>query len=202
MSRQFNKIGLRLTTLALLLAVTHLAHSQGKELLYLEKTDFLPYMRMNVASDNLQTDDNIDVTFYHIKLEPFFQTKSIAGEVKVRFNPQRNNLTEIKLNLRSNFTVSSVKIGAIATTHLHTNNILTIYLNGNYNKGDTTEVTINYSGMPQKPAGTEKGFRFDSYTYNGHEIPAISALSTPYLAHYWYPCKDGPGDKADRKSVV
>lgn len=201
MSRLFNKIGLRLTTLALLLAVTHLAHSQGKELLYLEKTDFLPYMRMNIASDNLQTDDNIDVTFYHIKLEPFYQTKSIAGEVRVRFNPQRNNLTEIKLNLRSNFTVSSVKIGATITNHSHTNNILTIPLNGNYNKGDTTEVTISYSGIPQKPAGTEKGFRFDSYTYNGHEIPAISALSTPYLAHYWYPCKDGPSDKADSIKV-
>jgi len=29
----------------------------------------------------------------------------------------------------------------------------------------------------------------------------IATLSTPYLAHFWYPCKDGVADKADSVAV-
>ncbi|MEZ5146795.1 MAG: M1 family aminopeptidase [Bacteroidales bacterium] len=43
-------------------------------------------------------------------------------------------------------------------------------------------------------AGGYKGMRYESH--NGGE-PIIATLSTPYLAHYWYPCKDGPQDKPD-----
>jgi aminopeptidase N len=43
-------------------------------------------------------------------------------------------------------------------------------------------------------AGGYKGLRYE--THDGGQ-PVIASLSTPYLAHTWWPCKDGTGDKAD-----
>jgi hypothetical protein len=51
--------------------------------------------------------------------------------------------------------------------------------------------------MPEL-AGGIKGMRYETHTSN---IPVIATLSTPYLAHYWVPCKDGPADKADSANV-
>jgi aminopeptidase N len=53
-----------------------------------------------------------------------------------------------------------------------------------------------YSGVPTVATGTVKGFRIDTRN-STVSIPTIATLSTPYLAHYWYPCKDGPTDKAN-----
>ena len=68
-----------------------------------------------------------------------------------------------------------------------------ITLDNTYGPGDLLNVIISYSGVPVL-AGGYKGLRYE--THHGDE-PIIATLSTPYLAHYWYPCKDGPSDKPD-----
>jgi aminopeptidase N len=68
-----------------------------------------------------------------------------------------------------------------------------INLDNNYNPGDELSITITYHGEPVL-AGGYKGLRYETH---GSGEPIIATLSTPYLAHYWYPCKDGPQDKPD-----
>jgi aminopeptidase N len=52
---------------------------------------------------------------------------------------------------------------------------------------------VYYHGVPVL-AGGFKGLRYE--THNGNQL-IIATLSTPYLAHTWWPCKDGTLDKAD-----
>lgn len=73
------------------------------------------------------------------------------------------------------------------------NDSLIILLGQAANLDELLSFTIHYRGMPEL-AGGIKGMRYETHTSN---IPVIATLSTPYLAHYWYPCKDGPADKAD-----
>jgi aminopeptidase N len=65
---------------------------------------------------------------------------------------------------------------------------------------DIVSVSISYEGQPPLATGSAiaKGFRFDT---NLDGAPAIATYCTPYLAHYWFPCKDGPTDKADSIKV-
>jgi aminopeptidase N len=70
---------------------------------------------------------------------------------------------------------------------------LIIYLASALDAGDTFTVQIHYHGQPEL-AGGYKGLRYESH---GNNEPLIATLSTPWLAHYWFPCKDGPADKAD-----
>ncbi len=53
--------------------------------------------------------------------------------------------------------------------------------------GDTHLVRIHYQGIP------EKGLYFRS---NSNGDPVIYSHNEPYDAHFWFPCKDDPSDKA------
>jgi aminopeptidase N len=56
---------------------------------------------------------------------------------------------------------------------------------------------VYYQGVPPV-ANSTKGLR---YTTHAGSQRVIASLSTPFLAHYWWPCKDGPGDKPDSVAV-
>ncbi|TCO06080.1 DUF5018 domain-containing protein, partial [Natronoflexus pectinivorans] len=149
------------------------------------------------AAQSLQTDFNIDVQFYHISIDIDINNKTIDGSVVVDFKSLINNLNQIKLNLRNVFTVTNITMDGAPVTWSHSNHILNINLNQTYSIGDEPSVKIYYNGAPERvqSGGITKGFRFD--TYGNNDVPAIVNLSTPYLSHYWFPCKDGPTDKAD-----
>src|SRR5690554_3995126 len=169
-----------------------------------DEHETLPFATLKVATDYLQTDDRIDVLFYHISIEPNIGPDSITGNVRIRFRPVQNNVNAVRFNLRDNFTISSLKHfeSEINIEYSHSNHIITLNFQNSLNLGDTTEIVINYSGTPLSPDGaSHKGFRFDSRTVGDFNIPVIYTANTPYLAHYWYPCKDGPSDKADSVRV-
>lgn len=169
-----------------------------------DEHETLPFATLKAATDYLHTDNRIDVLFYHISIEPNIGPDSITGNVRIRFRPVQNNVNAVRFNLRDNFTISSLKHfeSEINIAYSHSNHIITLNFQNSLNLGDTTEIVINYSGTPLIPEGaSHKGFRFDSRTVGGVNIPVISTLNTPFLAHYWYPCKDGPSDKADSVRV-
>jgi len=136
-------------------------------------------------------DSTIDVKFYHLDIEIAIDSAYISGSVLCRFTPTVNNLDQITLDLNRALTVSNVS--EAGTSFSQNGDSLIINLDDNYNPGDLIDIRINYEGIPVM-AGGYKGLRYETH---GNEEPIIATLSTPYLAHYWYPCKDGPDDKAD-----
>ena len=74
-----------------------------------------------------------------------------------------------------------------------TDNTLEIDLDRTYQYGESADFTIYYRGIPPS-IGNIKGLQ---YRTHGNNEPVIASLSTPFLSHTWWPCKDGPGDKPD-----
>jgi len=136
-------------------------------------------------------DTNIDVKYYCLDLNIAIDSAYIDGVVICHFEPTVAGLQQVTLSLNSSLTVS--EIDGNASSYLQTGDSILINLDGAYGPGDLLELLIRYEGVPVM-AGGYKGLRYE--THNGDE-PVIATLSTPYLAHYWYPCKDGPSDKPD-----
>ncbi|SKC09200.1 M1 family aminopeptidase, partial [Alkalitalea saponilacus] len=147
------------------------------------------------AEDLLETDENIDIRFYHLHIDVDIENEKIYGDVYIELTAV-NNLNQVVLNLHSDFEITSV--GEDATSWTLENNLLTLGLNSSFNVGETVKLRIVYNGNPPLAPGRfiNKGFRFDRHS--NQTVPAIANYSTPYLSHYWFPCKDGPTDKADR----
>ncbi len=147
--------------------------------------EFVRYSEENIP------DTNINVKFYYLDLEIAIDSPFIAGQVTCDFEPLVAGLEEIWLSLNSSLTVDDVS--GDVDSFLQTGDSILINLDAAYGPGDELQVMISYQGVPVE-AGGYKGLRYE--THHGSE-PIIATLSTPYLAHYWYPCKDGPSDKPD-----
>lgn len=139
----------------------------------------------------LITDSTIDIKFYHLDLQIAIDSHYIGGSVRIKLQPTINNLSSLTLNLHSSMMVDSVTMDAASYSSM--NDILSIGLTNNYNIGDDIDIKIYYHGIPIL-ANATKGLRYETH---GANEPIIATLSTPFLSHYWWPCKDGPTDKAD-----
>ncbi len=147
--------------------------------------EFIRYSEENIP------DTSIDVKFYHLDLEIAIDSPYIAGQVACHFEPLVSGLEQIWLSLNSSLHVDN--ISGNTNSFYQVGDSILINLDAAYGPGDELSVEISYHGVPVM-AGGYKGLRYE--THHGNE-PIIATLSTPYLAHYWYPCKDGPSDKPD-----
>lgn len=148
--------------------------------------------RKGISTENIKVtnDSSIDVLFYHLRIMPAIDSAWIQGHVSVHFMSKVNNLNFYLLDLHQSLQVDSI-IGA--SSFLHTNDSLFIYPTSKIDSGIVASVEIFYKGYTSL-AGGFKGLR---YSTHGNNEPVIATLSTPYLAHFWFPCKDGPADKVD-----
>jgi aminopeptidase N len=158
--------------------------------------DFYEFERQNwtdkiIFEANNSNDSTFDVTHYEINLDIPLGSSPITGKVTCNFIAGITNLSSVSLQLSSSFTIDSVAGNVLQ--YCFANDTINITLDRNYNAGEQVSVTIYYSGIPPVLNNT-KGMRFETH---GNNEPIIVTLSTPYLAHLWFPCKDGPGDKAD-----
>jgi aminopeptidase N len=144
-----------------------------------------------IKNATFKGDTNIDVKFYHLDIEIGVPSPYIEGSVQIRFTPVTEELNSLRLNLNSALTVDSISLPS--ESFYQDNDEIVIQLEISYNPGELIELQIYYHGVPVM-AGGYKGLRYESH---GSGEPIIATLSTPYLAHYWYPCKDGPEDKPD-----
>jgi len=143
------------------------------------------------ASKNLLLASNFDVKFYYLKVDLGIASPYIQGNVLCRFNSTENNTTSIKLNLRREFTIDSIRGNANGFTF--SLDTIIVSLDHPFQAGDTGWVQVYYRGVPPVANGT-KGLRYVTHASNQR---VIASLSTPFLSYYWWPCKDGPGDKPD-----
>ncbi len=153
--------------------------------------EFKTFKEFMIRNTTFKGDTNIDVKFYHLDIEIGVLSPSVRGNVKIRFTPVTKGLNTLRLNLNSALTVEN--ISAPCESFYQDNDEIVVQLDENYNPGDLIDLKVYYHGVPVL-AGGYKGLRYESH---GSGEPIIATLSTPYLAHYWYPCKDGPEDKAD-----
>ncbi len=136
-------------------------------------------------------DSTFDVTFYYINIDVAVDSEYIAGDVLCQFTITQDNIDMIHLNLQDSLGIDSIT--GNLTSYTHDRDTIYITLDQTYNDGETAEVHIYYQGDPPLINNT-KAIRYE--THGSNEI-IIASLSTPFLAHYWWPCKDGPGDKPD-----
>ena len=133
---------------------------------------------------------HVDSRFVRIDLEVHFNDSTIHATVQTEFQSMIDNLNEVTLDFYDAFTVDSVFLNG--TSFTLAGESLTVVLDQPYDSGDAFTVATTYHGRPPIIGGI-KGFRFV-----GHQgIPVVATLCTPYLAHTWWPCVDGPADKLD-----
>lgn len=150
------------------------------------------------SNDFLQPDQNIDVTYYHIDIDIDIENNSINSTVRIDFKRVEEGIDEVRFNLRREFNVTTV--GLDATGFSRDQDFVILTIEETVPDDEIVSVSISYEGQPPLATGSAiaKGFRFDT---NEEGAPAIATFCTPYLAHYWFPCKDGPTDKADSIKV-
>ena len=155
------------------------------------ENEWQTFSEMVARSEMANPDTGIDVKFYHLALDININYPYLTGSTRILLEPAAETIDHFQLDLNRSLTVDSIQ-GPVADFEQAGDDIL-IDLSQNFEPGEEIDITIHYQGAPQM-AGGYKGMRYA--THNGNE-PVIATLSTPYLAHYWYPCKDGPGDKPD-----
>ncbi len=135
------------------------------------------------------TDETYDVRSYHIDVEISIDVEYIKGSVLIVADAVED-LSSITLDLDDAYTINSIE-GASSFTF--SNNEIVVELENSVLTGEEFTLKVYYEGDPPL-AGGYKGLRYE--THDGGE-PIIASLSTPYLAHTWWPCNDGTKDKAD-----
>lgn len=155
------------------------------------KIESTNWIEKSILEQNFIVDTTTDAKFYYITLDVSIDSPYIYGDVLFIMESKINNLTHITLDLTDSLGIDS--ISGAATSYTRSYDKIDIQLDRSYNKNETILFTIYYSGIPPILNYT-KGMRYETH---GNSEPIIATLSTPYLAHLWYPCKDGPGDKVD-----
>lgn len=162
------------------------------------------FQEFNVSTQNalignfekaLSNDTTFDVKFYHIDVDIAIDSVYIQGSVNYLMVSQIDGLEQIRLDLDDAYIIDSISFPA--ESYSFNNNVIIIDFNTSYDIDESFTFSIYYHGQPQL-AGGYKGLRYE--THDGNE-PIIASLSTPFLAHTWWPCKDGTEDKSDSTFV-
>lgn len=135
-------------------------------------------------------DQNFDSRYVRIDIEVHFSDSTIHATAETRFQSLVNGLNEVTLDFDDALTVDSVFNNG--TSFVLAGESLMVVLDQVYDSGEVFTIATTYHGRPRIVGGI-KGFRFVSH----QGIPVVATLCTPYLAHIWWPCADGPADKLD-----
>ena len=154
----------------------------------LEQENWREYIQ---AVKSLPTQSNFDVKFYHLQVDLSIASPYLQGNVLCRFTATESNTASIKLSLRREFTIDSIR--GNASSFPFAGDSIVVSLDHAFQSGDSGSVQIFYRGIPPV-ANSTKGLRYVTHASNQR---VIASLSTPFLSYYWWPCKDGPGDKPD-----
>ncbi len=131
-----------------------------------------------------------DVLHYKLDIKVDPSTRTLSGTNTMTAKSLVSSLKTVYLDLLSNMTVSSVKMGGKAVAFSRPTNRIRITLDKTYNKGQTFTLTVAYRGTPRNSGWGSFGFNYH------HGQPIVWSLSEPWFAKNWWPCKDQLGDKS------
>jgi aminopeptidase N len=138
--------------------------------------------------------NDYDVHYYDLAFSFSISDEILYGTSRIHFTSLANDLSQITIDLSSEFMIDSVFFGA--TSYQRSGNQVTLTLVENLTIDQTGTIGITYHGHP-----VENGFQaFTFETQSG--IPMLSTLSEPYGASTWWACKDINTDKADSLKVA
>jgi aminopeptidase N len=126
-----------------------------------------------------------------LRIDP--SRKSIAGHVRLSALAAANDVGAISLDMSDDLSVTSVTSEGNDVKFSHQSNHLNITLAHTYRVSSPFEVTIEYKGSP-----SGNGFVFGQH----QSVPMIYSYGLPFTAKQWFPCKDGPEDKADSADIT
>ena len=160
------------------------------------KSELYRYNVLNQFAQKRTVDENIDLVYAKLALEPNMNTGAIVS-ASVRFTFKvLTNLNALSFDLRKELSVDSVVYHGIKIGFLHgTNHILNISLPNALTQNALDSIRIYYHGTPNM------GSRAYSRSVNASGVN-ISTLSQPYGAPYWWPCRDNLKDKIDSLDVL
>ncbi|NUQ51304.1 MAG: hypothetical protein HUU19_01250 [Phycisphaerales bacterium] len=144
-----------------------------------------------------EASDATDVLHNNLDIELFTSTDVITGTNTITVKSNVNNLTQFTIRLRSNFTITSLKVDNVNATASAVGSYgRQINLPRVYNAGEVFTVAIAYTGT-----AVSRGFGSIEFTTLGGQ-PAVFTLSEAYFAATWWPTKDGDfgasGDNGDK----
>ncbi|MAZ92849.1 MAG: M1 family aminopeptidase [Bacteroidales bacterium] len=145
-----------------------------------------------IAEITASPGDSIDAIHYKINIDEINTSdQTIKGWTNIIMNPLVQELTQIKLDLKS-LTVDSVFVNQFIRPYTYSNDKIVIDLSESISIGDTVNVKVYYHGHPFHEAWG--GFHFSGdYAFN----LGVGFESIPHnLGKTWFPCIDDFTDRA------
>ncbi|MEO0083107.1 MAG: M1 family aminopeptidase [candidate division WOR-3 bacterium] len=150
---------------------------------------FVPYLEKYQCAESTHS---YDVRHYQLNLFLPMTSGAYACHEIIKIVAKENNFDTFNLHF-VNLVCDSVKRANIVLMFIQDNDRLKIFLDQQFNNGDTVKVDIFY----HRNAGTSnRGFYFYTASQTGYHNLAYTTYS-PYDARYWFACFDELWDKAD-----
>ena len=153
-------------------------------------------------ADHYPKNFNVDVVHYNFKIQLSDKTDEIVGTTKINVVFKKENVKDFRLDfvtidknshLTKGMQVESVLYNGVAVKYTHQENNLTIQWEKGTEKGEATEFTIQYHGIP---AG---GLRIGLNKYGER---CFFNENWPNNTRHWLPTIDHPYDKATNEFIV
>jgi aminopeptidase N len=159
------------------------------------KSELYRYHQLNQFAQKRTVDENIDLVYAKLELEPNMNTGAIvSASVGFTFRAL-NSINALSFDLRKELSVDSVVYHGSKIGFLHgVNHIINISLPNALPQNALDSIRIHYHGTPNM------GTRAYSRSVNASGVN-ISTLSQPYGGPYWWPCRDNLKDKIDSLDV-
>lgn len=141
-----------------------------------------------------RTHENFDALYYELNLKIALSPNNLEATVSGRFRSLVDGLQMVVLDFDDALTIDVVT--GNVSVYLLEGEEFEITLDRPYDSGEIFEITTTYHGVP-RILNNLKAFRFEHHG----TAPIVATLSTPFLAHTWWPCKDGPEDKPDSVDI-
>lgn len=138
-----------------------------------------------------------DVGFYFLDLEMNNTSVNVSGTATILLNLEESYSGQLVFDLKNNMSHNSVFINDNPASAIRNGDLMVIPYthNQDYNENYQVKVEINYNGSPSS------GMYNKTYTYLGQDFISTFSITEPYLAKYWFPCKQVLTDKADSSYV-
>jgi aminopeptidase N len=134
-----------------------------------------------------------DVGFYFLDLELDNTSVDVAGNVRIDLDLNASYANELVFDFKDGMQVDSIKVNGVLKTYTHANNLIVVNYTHEIDFSPNYQVSaqIYYHGTPSDGMFNQWEF------YNSQIFQFTYSLSEPYLAKYWFPCKQELTDKAD-----
>ena len=138
--------------------------------------------------------NNFDVRHYDLSVDFDLKQKSIKGKVVVRFDAQQD-IDKIQLDLHKNMSIQRITQNDHELTYERKYTAVFISLEEMLRAGESTSLTIEYSGKPMKAKKPPWEGGFVWKTNSGK--PWVSVACEQLGANIWWPVKDHLSDEPD-----